>query len=47
MAIEKDNQCEPEFKEKLEAYQELKKQYNEKEFCASRLRYFSENINWK
>lgn len=27
MAIEKDNQCEPEFKKKLEAYQELKKQY--------------------
>ena len=27
MAIEKDNQSEPELKKKLEAYQELKKQY--------------------
>ena len=27
MALEKDSQCEPEFKKKLEDYQELKKQY--------------------
>lgn len=29
MALEKDSQCEPEFKKKLEDYQELKKQYHQ------------------
>lgn len=35
MALEKDSQCEPEFKKKLEDYQELKKQYHQQKQALS------------